>query len=267
MAHIISVYNFKGGVGKTTSVYHLAFNWASAYKILIVDCDPQKNLTSSLLRNTQDKQTIFNYTSAFLHNSQPEIKPEVVSPNIHIIPGDHRVVDLESNNQFIEFGLGIIQKMLFSISSRYDLIILDCPSYFGKTVKYFLGNSEYLLIPATPDSFSLRGVLELIRQLKGMEKVRKLHILGMFYNRYRGHFLHHRKMRVLARRIFGNMYIDSPIRNTVKISESIDKKGFFDQQIAESHLDTDYERLGVKIIEKLLKSTSEASVTKYYSAT
>ncbi len=261
MAHTIAIYNFKGGVGKTTSSYHLAFNWANEFRTLLIDCDPQKNLTSALVKNVGERHTIFNYITSFLHNAPYQIEPIKATPNLHIIPGDHRMVDLESNNQFIEFGLGIIQKMLQYVSPKYDLIIMDCPSYFGKTVKYFIGNSAHLLVPATPDSFSLRGVTELLRQLKEIDKVRRLNVLGIFFTRYRSNFKHHQKIREIATRIFGHLYLDRPIRNTVRVSESLDTNGYYNREEEMHNLIHDYQKLSNKVVERLLKNTASPEET------
>jgi len=258
MSQIVTVYNFKGGVGKTTTSYNLACAWSRKFRVLVIDCDPQCNLTYVFLGNHKEKVDIFQYISSYIHNRTLTIAPVEINPYLHVIPGSYRMVDLESNSQFIEFGLSILQKFFQHISPKYDFILIDCPSYFGKTVKFLIGNANGLLIPATPDSFSLRGVVKLLKHIKTLDRVKTLHILGVFFNRYRSNLLHHKKVKVIAKRILGPILIDKTIRNTVRASEAVDK-GYANGYVEpETPVTQDFYKLSEILIEKL----HSASVSK-----
>ena len=135
MANTIAVYNFKGGVGKTSTTLSLAYSWSRAYKVLVIDCDPQSNLSQSLLDSDYDQKehNLYELTSKFLHNSIPDINPIKINPYLDLIQGDFRMSTLESNNQFISFGQTIIYGLLTSVRNKYDLILLDFPTHFGVT--------------------------------------------------------------------------------------------------------------------------------------
>ncbi|MBV6644748.1 MAG: ParA family protein [Cyclobacteriaceae bacterium] len=251
MNHTIAIYNFKGGVGKTTSVFNLACAWSKSYRVLVVDFDPQCNLTNALIAGTQDTTNLYTYIKGFLHSYIPDISPAVVKHQLHLIPGHQNMIELESNNQFIEFGLTILQRFLQRVKFEYDIVLIDCPSYFGKTVKYVIGNADSLLIPATPDIFSLKGAIKLLKHVEKMDKTKPLNILGIFLNRYRSRLLFHRKVKNVATRIFGKILIEKTIRNTVRITEATDRNFASSSGKPESSIAADYVALGTFLVDKI----------------
>jgi len=224
MSNVIAIYNFKGGVGKTTSAFNLACGWSRRFKVLAIDCDPQCNLSNALILNCQSKQNIYSYLKGYVHNSIPTIEPIKVNGRLDLIPGHYNMIELESNSQYIEFGPVFLQRFLERVKINYDIVLIDCPSYFGKTVKAVLNCSDSLLIPATPDVFSLKGAMKLLKQVKIMERTKPLNVLGIFLNRFRRNYLYHRKMALVAKRIFGSVLITKTVRNAVQINETSDRR-------------------------------------------
>ena len=222
MANTIAIYNFKGGVGKTSTALNLAYHWSKVYKVLVIDCDPQGNLSQSLLDTdySQKEHNLYELISKFLHNSVPEINPVKINPYLDLIQGDFRMSILETNHQFITFGQTITHSLLASIRNKYDLIVLDFPTHFGVTVKSFVANIDSILIPAIPDSFSSSGFKRLLRYLADSEKKNPIHILGIFFNQYRKNTLHQRKITKQIEEEFGNLILKQKIRESIKVSEA-----------------------------------------------
>mgnify|MGYP006275477407 CR=1 FL=1 len=255
MNQIVAVYNFKGGVGKTTSSYYLSKVWSEKYRVLVIDADPQCNLTNLYKSKSgplsKENQTLFDYIVNFLHDRIPIVKPVEVSNNLHYIPGNYLMIDLESNYQFLEFGLSILHKFFNHIKKDYDLVVVDCPSYFGKTVKYVLGNVDHVIIPATPDIFSIKGILEMLKQLKNIPKNRPIHLLGIFFNRFRREYIYHRKIMALSKRLFRGLLIEKSVRTSVKINEMVEEKSVNKTEENPSHVVKDYEIIGKAITDRL----------------
>ena len=240
MSQTIAVYNFKGGVGKTSTTLSLAHSWSRSFKVLVIDCDPQANLTQAL--SDQDhSNTLFTYTRKFLHNEQPELKPVEIHPYLHLIPGDYKMAEIESNTEFISFGHVIFYKLLSAVRCNYDFILLDFPTHFGVTVKSFIANINSILIPATAGSFSVSGFKKLISYLNSVEKKQPLEILGIFFNQYRKNTLFHQKIVREAEQELGHLILDQRIRESIKVSEANGQiesiYGFTDQSaVAEDFL-------------------------------
>ncbi|MEM9326021.1 MAG: ParA family protein [Bacteroidota bacterium] len=219
MSKIISIYNFKGGVGKTTSTVNLAYSWARNFKVLVIDCDPQINLTQSLTESTSSP-TLYDAMRTVLHNQEVPTDFEKITSYLHLLRGDYRMVDMESNNQFITFGPSLVERLMRKVKEEYDLIILDLPSYFGKVVQSFVINSDALVIPAIPDNFSMAGVQKLLNYLSNIERNYPLSVLGIFFNQMRLNTLHHRKMIAEAKQGLGDLVVNQFVRESIRISEA-----------------------------------------------
>ena len=253
MSNTIAVYNFKGGVGKTSTTLSLAYSWSRAYKVLVIDCDPQCNLSQSLLDSDYDQKehNIYRLMSKFLHNSIPEINPIKVNPYLDLIQGDFRMSELESNNQFISFGQTITYSLLSTIRSRYDLILLDFPTHFGVTVKSFIANIDSILIPAIPDSFSNAGFKKLLHYLAEIEKDKPIDVLGIFFNQYRKNTLYHKNIVQKAEKELGNLILKQKIRESVRVSEAHQLSQSIFNVTEESDVAEDFLKLGEEVIGRL----------------
>ena len=224
MANTIAVYNFKGGVGKTTSTLNLGYAWSRSFKVLVIDCDPQCNLTSAFNNGKgNDDKTIFFYLRNLLHDHDSgSIEPIKITPYLHLLPGNFQMVGIESNNQFITFGVSIIQKLLYLVKKDYDLVIFDLPTHFGVLVKSFLTNVESVLIPAIPDSFSIEGVKKLLAYLYTVDRDKPMNILGIFFNMYRQNLIHHRDKYRESNDEFQDLILSTTVSNSIKVSEASD---------------------------------------------
>jgi chromosome partitioning protein len=219
MSHTIAVYNFKGGVGKTSTTLSLAHSWSRSLKVLVIDCDPQSNLTQALTSESHST-TLFTLTKKLLHNDLPTIEPLEIHSYLHLIPGDYAMAEMESNTQFISFAHIIFYKLLGAIKHKYDIILLDCPTHFGVTVKSFITNINSILIPATPGSFSVSGFKTLLNYLNEVERSKPLNVLGIFFNQYRKQTLFHQKIVREAEKELGNLILDQRVRESIRVSES-----------------------------------------------
>lgn len=251
MNQTIAIFNFKGGVGKTTTTFNLANSWAMEMNVLVIDCDPQCNLSNTFLSNPETQENIVNYIKGYLHNNIREINPIEIKKGLHIIPGDPKIAELESNNQFIEFGEVIVQRLFQKIKDEYDLVILDCPTFFGKTVQYIINSVDCLLIPASPDTYSLKGALKLVDYLRNSKRSKPIRILGMFFNRYRHRLVYHRKVKALAKKIFGPLILEETVRNSIRVSETTDRRFVGSPINEESEIANDFYRLSEMLKQKL----------------
>lgn len=222
MGNSIAVYNFKGGVGKTTTSMNLGYSLSRSFKVLLIDCDPQCNLTNALGGPT-NTSTIFHYLKHLLHHQTPtRIKPHEVTHYLHLIPGDYALTQIESNNHFITFGDSFIEKLLHLLKRDYDIILLDLPNHFGLLVKSILSHVDSMLIPAIPDSFSIHGIEKLLLYLYKIERDNPLNVLGIFFNLYRENLIHHKKKYEEAVEKFGSLILQTRVNNSIKVSETTD---------------------------------------------
>ncbi len=253
MSNTIAVYNFKGGVGKTSTTLSLAYSWSRSFKVLVIDCDPQCNLTQALIQENELSScpTLFKLTKRFLHNEIPEINPIEINPYLHVIPGDFDMAEVESNTQFISFGHIIFYKLLTAIKHQYDFILLDFPTHFGITVKSFIANIDSILIPSIPGSFSMSGFKKLLSYLADVERAKPLNILGIFFNQYRKNTLLHQRVAKEVKAELGGLILNQKIRESVRVGEAHRQNKSIYSAIEQSAVAEDFLKLSEEVIGKM----------------
>src|SRR3989338_5570563 len=165
MARVISVCNQKGGVGKSTSATNICAYLAAMGKyVLLVDLDSQANATLGLGINMnpdhpniyhsliidQNPETIIRKTSLFGFDILPASQ-SLAGATVELVTMDERETRLK--------------KVLNSIRTNYDYILIDCPPSLGLLTVNALAASEHVLIPVQTEYFALEGLGQLMRTI------------------------------------------------------------------------------------------------------
>lgn len=192
MRPTIAFFNNKGGVGKTTMVYHIG--WALAelgYNTLCVDLDPQANLTSAFIdeasleamwiADAAAPRTVFHAVAPLMDVGDiREIEPYMINDRLSIVPGDLSLASFEGmlsqewanalgqntrRAMRIESSFWVIAQRA-ALLSKADLILLDIGPNLGAINRAALIASDYIVVPLAPDLFSLRGLSNIGPSLK-----------------------------------------------------------------------------------------------------
>ncbi|MGB7923068.1 MAG: ParA family protein [Pyrinomonadaceae bacterium] len=189
----IAIANQKGGVGKTTIARELSACCAlRGYNTLVIDCDPQGNLTSSWIDPDVYEATL---SHVLIEPESPTgIKVEplplddaiIESPveNLDIVPADIRLARFEMQPDYLTHRL---RKQIKEHGRAYDLVFIDCPPQLGKLLTAALYSADYVLVPCAADAMGLQGLSDLAFTI---EQVRKnvnseLQMLGAVINLYK----------------------------------------------------------------------------------
>jgi cellulose biosynthesis protein BcsQ len=187
---IISLFNNKGGVGKTTTIFNLGVSLAAGGKsILLIDFDPQCNLSiatigyeqfAGYLKRSEDYpfgRTIRAFAQPYIQQpaqarsyiAQPIYKEIIIDPKnqvIDIVPGDfwlNSFADMLIVGTDVVQGDGLYKFLMLSLlvedvekiyNKLYDYVLIDLPPSFNTLVRSALYCSDYFLVPCTPDLFS-----------------------------------------------------------------------------------------------------------------
>lgn len=207
MSNIISMINWKGGVGKSTLSLHLGVNLMrqieSRPKVLLIDLDPQCNLSylalgvSKYTELVYDKKqpTLKDIFDAYFKGESFQTSDAIISQpitafvgkvwsNVDILPSHQELVLVDmrlakerksgtSHQEETKFELdklSIIHKALAQVKDDYDYVILDCPPNINLVTQNSFFASQSYIIPAIPDFLSTVGI-SLIK--KEMERINK----------------------------------------------------------------------------------------------
>lgn len=192
---VVSIINYKGGVGKTTLTANIAAGLAKqGKKVLAIDLDPQSNLTFSLIQvdtwkdKYQENKTIKTWYDSFIERGDikdlnkliiiPKEVNKIVNGNLHLVCSHLALinVDLElavmlggatprqQKNNFLEV-YSLLIKGITSMKNSYDYVLIDCPPNFNIVTKTAIVTSDYYMIPAKLDYLSTLGIDQLQRHV------------------------------------------------------------------------------------------------------
>lgn len=166
MGKTIVIANQKGGVGKTTTTINLAASLALAEKdILVIDTDPQGNLTSGLGINRDELQkSLYDiYTGKF---PIEEVIIETSVPRLYIVPSNIDLLGVEVELVQKDGREKILSNAIAKIKDNYRYIFIDCPPSLGLLTLNGLVAADSVIVPVQCEYYSLEGLGLLSRTLK-----------------------------------------------------------------------------------------------------
>lgn len=254
MAHVISLLNHKGGVGKTTSAINIGAGLVElGKKVLLLDLDPQANLTISL---GIQRQAVTIYESL---RGESELVPYQYKPNFDVVTSslDLSGAEMELVN---EPGREFLLRSLFEpVQDEYDYIIIDCPPSLGLLTLNALTSSNFVYIPLQTEFLALQGVAK-IKQV--IDKVRfrlnkKLSVGGVIATMYDSRKVLNRDVVSTIKKYFGDRVFKTMIRNNVALAEAPAQRMDIFSYSAKSNGALDYLEL-CKEIEERCDAADEA---------
>lgn len=209
--------NQKGGVGKTTLTRELGLYLASLEKaVLVIDLDPQANLTRSLTDKT--------FPGCYEALSGHIFEIMEVQKNLFILSGDIRMAMLDKS-LIAEIDAYTRLKELMELESflPFEYILIDSPPSLGVLTVNALTAAEYLIIPMNPSLYSMQGTNDLMNTVQKVKKSLNpgLKLLGVIINAYDSVPVITRQIRDEIQNSFKEMVFSSVLSKSIRIEEAI----------------------------------------------
>lgn len=152
----VVIMNEKGGVGKTTIVAHAAWFFAEKHRTLVIDLDQQANLSATLSDNLALVQSV----ELFAHSTK------VISKGPLTVSGSTR--DLLEIDTRDETPIEEFRQNLSAMNDDYDVCVVDTPPALTNRTFAAILAADAILAPIGIDDYSLSGITELLRAIKGI---------------------------------------------------------------------------------------------------
>ncbi len=217
MGTTIAVSNHKGGVGKTTTVVNLAAGLADLNrKILVVDLDPQANLSLSY-GISKVETSIYDALKG-----EAPIPVMNIKENLDIIPSTLELADAEMELSAEAGREYILDEILSPIKDSYDYIFIDCPPSLGLLTINAFTTADEVIIPIQAHFLAIKGLTKI---LEVINKVRRrlnpnLEISGVIITLYDKRKVLHRDVEETIKTFFQDKVYESKIRQNIALAEA-----------------------------------------------
>jgi chromosome partitioning protein len=219
MPRVISFANQKGGVAKTTTTLNLGVAFSEhGLKVLLIDLDPQGNLTMSQGLNPDAiERSMFD---VLVHRLP-------IQEVIHHAEVDLAVssIDLAGAELALSSMIGrerALEKALAEVKSSYDYVLIDTPPSLGLLTINALVASTGVIVPVQCEYLSLRGLVQLENTLSMIRENLNpvVEIEGILPTMFDSRTLHSREAVEILQENFGDLVFDTKIRKTVRYAEA-----------------------------------------------
>jgi chromosome partitioning protein len=218
-ARVIAFANQKGGVAKTTSTLNLAVALSEeGHRVLIIDMDPQGNLTMSQgLNPDQITRSMFDVLVHRLPIDQviQEAEVDLAVSSIDLAGAELALSSMIGRERALEKALG-------PIKSRYDFILVDTPPSLGLLTINALVAADEVIVPVQCEYLSLRGLVQLENTLSMIRENLNpnVAIQGILPTMFDGRTLHSREAVEILQENFGELVFKTRIKKTVRYAEA-----------------------------------------------
>ena len=219
MSKVISLSNHKGGVGKTTSTVNISVGLSRMLhkRVLVIDMDPQANLTQSLGVEGNPQHNIYGaLTGSYA------LHPIIIEENLHIIPA---TLDLSGAEVELSAETGrefILRELIDPLRSQYDYILIDTPPSLGLLTVNALTASDHIYIPLHAQDLALQGLTTLLEVVERIRKRlnRHLSLGGVFITQYDQRKVLNREIAQTIREHFKDKVFQTVIRDNIALAEA-----------------------------------------------
>lgn len=255
---IISVAIQKGGSGKTTTTINLgAALHLSGKKVLLIDADPQANLSQSLGMKDEPENNLYAEIKKEITGQGSDIKKAIVEikPGFSLVPASIELADAEMELVSVYSREQVLSWMLKPVINEYDFIFIDCPHSIGMLTVNALVACDEVVIPLQAEFLPLKGVHSFMRQFNNIKKRLnpQINLLGFVLTKFDDRKKMNHSVQEELEREFDNKVFQTHIRTCISLAKAQEAGVDIFSFDKNSNAAIDYALLGKELLEKLKK--------------
>jgi chromosome partitioning protein len=218
----VAIANQKGGVGKTTTTANVAVWLAeSGANILVIDLDPQGNLTSSL---GVDRSTLqgSSYELLLGESQVASVTLPEVRPRIDLIAARPDLAGAEVELAGLRRKESRLRQSMSAQTDLYDLILIDCPPSLGLLTINALSAADYVVVPIQCEYLALEGLMQMMESISLIQRRVNpdLSLLGVVMTMFDGRTRLASDVVENVREHFSGLAFESIIPRSVRLAEA-----------------------------------------------
>jgi chromosome partitioning protein len=256
---VISIAIQKGGSGKTTTAVNLAAALhLQGKKILMIDVDPQANLTQSLGITDEPEQNLFTELKKEMEGQNGNLEEIIIKINegLHLIPSSIELAGAELELVSVYGREQLLTWLLKPLEPVYDFILIDCPPAIGMLTVNALVASRWVLMPLQAEFLPMKGVRSFMHHFANIVKIKKklgveIDILGFVLTKYDEHKKMNREVCHKLEEEFGSKVFHTHIRTNIQLAKAQEAGVDIFDYDRHAHGADDYRQLCGEFLEKI----------------
>ena len=249
MAKVLSILNFKGGVGKTTTSVNLGAALALSGKhVLIIDLDGQMNSTIILGKREKTEENIYDFmvgdtNNVFAYSTGTE--------GLDYVPSSTEMRNIELKLSSRKSRERILKKFTDRLREEYDYILLDCPPGKGIIIDNAMTASDGIIVPIECDVLSLQGLSDIVLEVNEVQQELNpdVNIIGFLATKYDNRLRLNRDILDSLKQNFPDKVFETKIRRNVSVAEYCGSEHLIFDYAPDSYGAQDYKSLAEELIQ------------------
>ncbi len=230
---VIVSSNRKGGIGKTSLVFHAAGEMARRKeRVLVIDCDPQASLSQSFFgsRTIEELDPARSVVALFDDRMNPAPERIVHATNI---PGLFAVPATEPLTSFNHpdparhgFLQDALRQFIAEVRDDFDVVLIDTPPNLQLLTWAAMVAADYCITPVVPEDYSAQGVIHVKRFIEEVQRTRnsRLRWLGLLMSMVQARLGIHKVYEQVMRDAYGELVLDTVIPHATNFKEAVSLK-------------------------------------------
>lgn len=253
---VISVAIQKGGSGKTTTAINLAAALQRTGKnVLLIDADPQANLSQSLGIGEEPEHNLYSEIKKEMTGEGSDIRSaiHVLSPGLSVLPASIELAGAEMELVSVYGREQVMTWLIQPVEKEYDFIFIDCPHAIGMLTVNALTASDFVLIPLQGEFLPLKGVYSFMHHFDTIKKKlnKKLELLGVILTKFDDRKTMNHQVRDELVKKYGEKVFQTVIRTNIQLAKAQESgKDIFNYD-KNANGAKDYEQLAEELLKKL----------------